>query len=325
MSRPSPRARSHQRGVALLTAIVLVAVATVIAAAITYNKAMAARRSAAMFAMEQALQASMAAEALAALALEDSGKRNAGETLISQPWAQPFGPVEIEQTGIFVQGQLEDLSGRFNLNNLVRFDPAANTFIEDPDQVKVFKQLLQDLDLENKWADLMVDWIDSDIAPNGPQGGEDTLYLAQNPSYRPPNTFVTSIGDLLALPNFGPERFAKLAPFVTAIPSGTRVNICTAKGAVLDAVRADGQNEYRINDPTSQRTKDCFPTQSGFLAGVIDPNERAKVDSRIRTTSDWFRLRTVVRIGTQEFVLYSLLNRESSGQVRVLQRTFSSE
>jgi general secretion pathway protein K len=314
-----------QRGVAILTAVVLVAMATVIAAALTYSKVMTAQRATATFSLDDALQAAMAAEALAALALEDSAKRNASETVPSQPWAQPFGPVEIEQTQIYVQGQLEDISGRFNLNNLVRFDSAANVFIEDPDQVKVFKQLLADLDLEDKWADLMVDWIDSDIAPNGPQGAEDTLYLTQDPAYRPPNTFITSVGDLLALPGFGPERFAKLAPFVTAIPSGTRVNVCTAKGAVLDAVRADGQNEYRSNDPTSQRTKDCFPSQSAYLAGIVDPNEKSKVEGRVRTTSDWFRLRSVVRIGTTEFVLYSLLHRESSGQVRTLQRTFSSE
>ena len=41
------------------------AIATTVAAAITYNKAMAARRAAASFTLEQALQAGMAAEALA--------------------------------------------------------------------------------------------------------------------------------------------------------------------------------------------------------------------------------------------------------------------
>ncbi len=51
------------------------AIATTVAAAITYNKAMAARRAAATFTLEQALQAGMAAEALAGIALEDDGKQ----------------------------------------------------------------------------------------------------------------------------------------------------------------------------------------------------------------------------------------------------------
>src|SRR4029079_5138 len=53
--RPAVRdpdvSRRRQRGVALLVAIVLFALATALAAAITYNKAMAARRAAATFTM----------------------------------------------------------------------------------------------------------------------------------------------------------------------------------------------------------------------------------------------------------------------------------
>ena len=62
---------ARQRGIALLVAIVMFAIATTVAAAITYNKAMAARRAAATFTLEQALQAGMAAEALAAIVLEN--------------------------------------------------------------------------------------------------------------------------------------------------------------------------------------------------------------------------------------------------------------
>ena len=207
----------QQRGIALLTAIVLFAIATVLAAAITYNKAMAARRAAATFALDQALQAGLAAESLAALALETSLKDNASETLPSgQVWTRPFGPVEIEDTGIWIAGQLEDLQGRFNLNSLVVFDQAANAFVADPGVVKEFQQLLQQLDLEPKWADLLVDWLDSDIAASA-SGGEDALYLAQTPAYRPPNTFITSTSELLALPGFGAERYKRLAPYVLSL------------------------------------------------------------------------------------------------------------
>ena len=109
---------ARQRGIALLVAIVMFAIATTVAAAITYNKAMAARRAAATFTLEQALQAGMAAEALAAIALEDDGRQHEDRNS-HDAWAQPLGPVEIEGTGVWIQAQLEDLTGRFNLNSVV--------------------------------------------------------------------------------------------------------------------------------------------------------------------------------------------------------------
>ncbi|MCB1623378.1 MAG: type II secretion system minor pseudopilin GspK [Pseudomonadales bacterium] len=311
----------------MLTAIVLFAIATILAAAITYNKAMSARRAAATFALDQALQAGLAAESLAALALETSAKRSPSETLPTQPWAQAFGPVEIEDTGIWVAGQLEDLQGRFNLNSLVIYDPAANAFVADPGSVKEFKQLLRQLDLEEKWADLVVDWIDTDIAPYGPDGGEDSLYLTQSPAYRPPNTFITSTSELLALPGFGAERYQRIAPFVAALPNDSKMNICTARGVVLDAVRADGQEEFQASEPTGHRDGPCFPTRQSYLDGIAapQPDDRARVEARIDEKSNYFLLTSTVRIGTTEFVLYSVLFREQSGQIRTLQRTFGSE
>src|SRR6185295_5609475 len=104
---------ARQRGVALLVAIVMFAIATTVAAAITYNKAMAARRAAATFALEQARQAGMAAEALAAIVLENNATSR--RTRFHDTWDDPLGPVEIEGTGVWIQAQLEDLSARFNL------------------------------------------------------------------------------------------------------------------------------------------------------------------------------------------------------------------
>ena len=197
--------KSRQKGVALLVAIVIFAVATTVAAAITYNKAMASRRAAATFTMEQALQAGMAAEALASVALENDGGKAKTET--TQDWAQVQPPLEIEGTGIWVQAQVEDLQGRFNLNSVVSWDQQNNTFVPDQHQLSIFRTLLQDLDIDPAYADLLVDWIDPDIAPssNSGGGGEDTLYLSQTPSYRPPNTFITHSSELLALPRFGRE------------------------------------------------------------------------------------------------------------------------
>ena len=152
----------------------------------------------------------MAAESFAAIVLEDDG--NKAKTQINEHWAEPFGPVEIEGTGVWIQAQLEDLTGRFNLNSLVAMQgPPLNTYRSDPHQSKCSRKLLRSLDIDLRYADLLVDWIDPDSQPE-PQGGEDTMYLTQMPPYRPPNSFITHTSELLALPGFGAEKYAKIAP-----------------------------------------------------------------------------------------------------------------
>jgi general secretion pathway protein K len=319
------RAPHRQRGIALLVAIIMFALATTVAAAITYNKAMASRRAAATFTLEQALQAGMAAEALAGIALESNG--TAAKTAIHQEWHQIVGPLEIEGTGVWIQAQLEDISGRFNLNSLVMWSQQDNSFVDDPHQIQVFKNLLGFLGMEDKWAGLMKDWIDPDIAPDLTSGGEDTLYLTQTPPYRPPNTFITHPSELLALPGFGPENYAKLARYVTALPVDTKVNICTASGYVLDATRNDQQNltEFQTQDLDTLREKDCFPVRTAYADPISDPQLKQLVEGHIDEKSQWFQLRTQIRVGTAEFVLYSVLYREQTNKVRTLQRSFGSE
>lgn len=318
--------RFRQRGVALLLAIVMFAVATTVAAAITYNKAMSERRSRASFLLEQALQAGMAAEALASIVLEEDASNQ--RTELHREWAQMLGPVEIENTGIWIQGQVEDLSSRFNLNSLVKWSgPPNNIFEIDQRQAEVFRDLLTNLDIEPKYADLLVDWIDTDIIPQPTGGGEDTLYLTQLPPYRPPNTFITHTSELLALPGFGAESYTKIAPFVVALPNDVPVNVCTASGEVLDRTANDpqAQTAWANQDLALYRKKECYPTRQMFLDGIQDATAKAAADPRVTEKSSWFRLRTIIRIGTAEFVLYSVLLREGNNRVRVFQRSFGSE
>ncbi len=79
----------------MMVAILLVAFGTILAAAIGFKSAMAARRSTATMAMDQSLLIAEAAEALAAYGLREDAK--AGKTVDhpGEAWAQPLGPVEV--------------------------------------------------------------------------------------------------------------------------------------------------------------------------------------------------------------------------------------
>ena len=77
-------------------------------------------------------------------------------------------------------------------------------------------------------------------------------------------------------------------------------------------------------DLPQQREKGCFPVETVYTGVLTDPL-KSEVARRVEEKSSWFRLRTNVRIGTAEFVLYSLLYREAYNKVRTVQRSFGSE
>jgi general secretion pathway protein K len=201
----------------MLVAILLVALGTILAAAVAYESAMNARRGSATLSFDEALLVGQGAEALAAYGLKtvmDQSKPGASGTIDvypSQPWAQPVGPLEVVP-GITLEASLEDMQGRFNLNWLVTVpgttpNTAANGQngtsnlgqqqnvglgqnagsnapalggTANQGAVKAFNKLLELVGIEPKWADLLVDWIDSDNLPQN-QGAEDSAYLGQNP------------------------------------------------------------------------------------------------------------------------------------------------
>jgi general secretion pathway protein K len=317
----NPRAAARQqRGVALMTAILLVALATILAATIGYENAMTARRGTATFAFDQSVQVAMAAEAIGGYALQQSRKLSPSTTYPGQPWSTPYGPVDLIP-GVTLEAWLEDAQGRFNLNNLVNGDGTTN-----PDGVQVFENLLTALGLETKWAPMMADWIDADTVPNNPDGAEDSVYLSQMPPYRAANMFVTSASEILALPGFGRDRYLKLAPFITALPQGTGVNLCSAPIEVLNALGPPGTANF--TDPQSlakSRQEGCFPALNDFNQAFSDATAKSKADNMVTTQSNYFTLTSIVTIGSTQFALYSLLHQEGDLRVRPIQRSFTAD
>jgi general secretion pathway protein K len=329
--------RSHparQRGIAMLVAIMLVALGTILAAAVAYESAMTARRGTATISFDEALLVGQGAEALAAYGLKtvmQSSKSSAGATspdvYATQPWAEPVGPLEVVP-GVTLEASLEDMQGRFNLNWLVHFTAPGSTDAGKPDQAAVdaFKALLELATVDPKWSDMVVDWIDRDNQV-GNQGAEDSVYLSQNPPYLTANQPITSTSELLALPGFGRENYAKLAPYISALPPDSKLNICTAKDKVLDAFTFPTVN---YTDPTVlQKNRasapGCFPNLSDYKASFDKQKPTTGQDNKFTTTSTYFRLSSLVTIGTAEFNLYSLLYMDQQYFVHTLQRSFSPD
>jgi len=258
-----------------------------------------------------------------------SGKQ---QDTLAQPWAQPTQPLPItpendpngEPIGT-VQGALEDMQGRFNLNNLGHV-LADGT--QDPQPLQQFQRLLLSVGLEAKWAGIARDWIDADDQPGIPDGAEDSVYTSQTPPYRTGNWPMTSPSELMNLPGFGADRYRKIAPYVTALPLATAtINVCTAPGLVIESLADNLNGEYsRSGDVlSSARKSGCFPDLQ-TLSNVMGQQAFSKVSPYLSERTQYFRLTTRVTLGTTQFTLYSLLWRSGGGgKVTPLLRTFGTQ
>src|ERR1700710_784472 len=172
--RSSPIMLSSQRGVALIMAVLIVALATILAISVASEGYMDQRRTSTVMVMDQAFEVALGAEAVAALAIsEDDPKIDT----LDEHWAVQVPPQAIDEGVGEFQGNLEDLQGRFNLNNLLnKTDGTPN-----PTMVRQFRRLLDLLGIDTKFATLTLDWIDTDSNPNPLDGAEDAIYAGQTP------------------------------------------------------------------------------------------------------------------------------------------------
>ena len=319
MTTAGPRRRA--RGIALMVALMLVALSTAIAAAIAFDTGLGLRRSQGASAQDQALALAGGAEAIAAeILVEDLAGGNAA-VHPGQRWHNPIGPLE-PAPGVRVAAQLEDLQGRFNLNSLVT--PDGRT---DAVAVAVLRRLLQRLDLEPEWAERMADWIDADDQAL-PGGAEDATYSSAMPAYRTAGRPVTAVAELLALDGFGPERYARLAPFVAALPRDAAINLCTASPELLDALADERQWTGAPEALARNRERECFPAPATFRAAMpAEAFDRLQRSVGIGDRSRHFGLRVDAGVGSTGFSLYSLLRSaqgaEGPARMRVMSRQFS--
>jgi general secretion pathway protein K len=358
----------RERGVALLIALILVALAAILATKLTFDGWIERRRAIGIMATEQAFHFGMGAEALAADVLtqsmqgvqvgangqpttngQASGQSSASGTgnstvgtpatqsgspnqvTLAQAWAQPTQPMPItpddnpegEPIGV-LQGAIEDMQGRFNLNNLAHVISQNGQVIQDPQPLQQFQRLLVAVGLEAKWAGIARDWIDADNQPGEPDGAEDSVYTSQTPPYRTGNWPMMSPSELMNMPGFGADRYRKIAPYVTALPTATaKINICTAPAPVLQSFAENLGSDYTPELLASERKSGCFPDKQTF-ANVLGPTVAAQMQTVYSDSSTYFRLTTRVTLGTTEFTLYSLLWRTQGGKVTPLLRTFGT-
>lgn len=307
--------RRRQSGVALVTALIIVALVTVITVSAASEQQLELRRTANVIEGDRAYLFALGAEAWATQVLSKDARDNQidhGE----ETWNTKIADLPVE--GATVSGTVEDVQGRFNLNNLVDSQGQRSAI-----DVRLFQQLLSNLELDTELADAVVDWIDADIDATLPRGAEDSAYLGMKTPYRAANQRFTSASELRLVAGFDQEICEKLRPFVTALPAHeVPININTAPPEIL-RILAAGISEAEAKEMVTTREDGPFNDVEAFLNHpVLAPRKADVVTDRISVNSQYFMVHISTRFGRGRTELSSLLQRASdnSGKVTVVMR-----
>ena len=284
---------TRQRGVALLTVLVILAIATVMSAAMIWDRGLDQQRTATLVQGDQALEYALGAEAWAEQILRRDQQQHPGTVSLSEDWATQLPPLPVD--GGQVSGRLEDLQGRFNLNTLA----AGNNKLQ-------FERLLSALNIDPNTVnvDAIIDWVTMSNLATQPDGAKDDFYSRLQPPYRTADQPMTSGSELELVKGMTPQLYAQLLPYICALPaSATTVNINTAPVPVLQSL-ADGITAQIAAAAAEKRLTTPFTSTAAAFPEV----DLSKSASSAGFTSNYFLLTTTVEIGSTHLTMYSLLS-----------------
>jgi general secretion pathway protein K len=307
----------RQRGVALILAMLVMALVTAAVTAMAARQQLDIRRTANLLNQDQAYLYALAVETWGELLLQRDREHNRIDDL-KEDWARLPPPIHVE--GGSLSGRIEDLQGRFNLNDLiVNGTPSAPN-------VARFRRLLEQLGLDPQRVQAVLDWLDPDQQPRFPSGAEDGYYLGLSPPYRAANRPMVSPTELLLVAGFTPKIYDRLAPFVTALPTHTLVNVNTAPAPVLAMLVPglsldDAKALVQARDVQPYQGPEDFLKQSAVQIWLQrDPALAPALRQAIGVASSYFLIRSAVRIGRARVFLDSVVHRDPNGET-VIMRT----
>jgi len=322
MRRPIAR---QPRGIALITAVFVVALATIAATALLASTHSGIQRAQTYLESESAWWYAQGLESWGTAILELDAKETETDSL-ADIWAQQLPPLPVE--GGTLVGSITDLQGLFNVNNLA---------VRDVQKQQIYLTQLNNLltggcidgmqDVQGfdagGIANAIKDWIDADDEQSFPGGGEDLSYLSLTPSYRAANRPMQDVSELLAVQGMTPELYRLLRPHLTALPEETAINVNTATPAVLCALAQDDAQRRTLE--SFVETREEQPLENLDDLASPDSPFPAELGDYISVTSNYFQGRAAAFIGSGRVVLYSLIRRPTGGTPIILGHSTDSQ
>ncbi|HMO76481.1 MAG TPA: type II secretion system minor pseudopilin GspK [Sphingopyxis sp.] len=307
--------RPDERGAALLSVLLLVAVMAVIAATALDRLTLATRIAGSAATVDQGRAYAFAAEEIALRRVADLVGRDPAKLTLAGGWlGRDF---TLPLPGGEGKARLADANNCFNLNSLVA-ETAPGRLTQRPGSVTQFAELMSLLGVQadeaRAIAGAAADWIDSDSV-DGPLGAEDGVYRGLPGGYLPANRKMADISELRAVRGMTPKVYARLRPWICALPVADpvklNVNTLAPEQAPLVAMLLPGQIGIAdVRAALAARPAGGYGSsvrfwQSGPLARLDPPDD---VAAQAGVTSRWLALTTEVTMGDGFLTAESLID-----------------
>lgn len=329
--------RSQQKGIALITALLIVTLATIAAVTITAELQREVRRSGNILHHDQAYLYAVAAEDFARYGLKLDFDDNKTDHL-HELWH--VLPVTEDIEGGTLEGKLSERQGLFNLNSLANGN-AIN--------LARFQRLLTNLDVtpleSQQITDALIDWMDNDQISRPSYGAEDDFYQGLAEPQKPhlaANHLLTDLSELRIIkgfnekvlsqlritPEIDPKTGEKLPAVFTVLPEvDTPININTASIEVLkslDIKITDAVAESIVNkrDGTALTNGSATPFKTANeFKNYLTSLSISNVDmTSLSVVSEYFVIKSTIVVGQSNIRLSSLLKRDTKGLSRIISR-----
>ncbi|WP_018716554.1 type II secretion system minor pseudopilin GspK [Arhodomonas aquaeolei] len=307
--------RYRQRGVALITAVLITALAATAATALLWQGHLAIRRTQNVVADGQAWQYALAAEAVAVdILARDRGDNDADGA--GDAWYGELPPVN--EGGATITVTIEDLQGRLNLNALAAGDEQRRRLA-----AAALERLVGAAVPTAPAAGIapaIEDWIDDDLQPGFPGGAEDDFYTRQQPPYRAANAPLAGASGLRLIRGVDDAVLAALQGRVTALPvEAEGINLNTAPPELLAALHPDvAASDVRALVAGRRDTTLTSVEAALQLAPSLAQPELPR--TWLRVDSDYFLVTARVSLGRVNATHYSVIHRTTDGPIEVIYR-----
>jgi general secretion pathway protein K len=199
--------------------------------------------------------------------------------------------------GFEVSSTIEDMQGLFNLNN-----------VKDADYQKNLLRLLHSAAPKLNIAVVMHiavathDWV-------AVVNSEDlnNYYRKLSTPYSAPHAPMVSVSEWRLVKGVTPAIYILVSPYLTALPETTPLNVNTAPALVFSSLNPSFTTEA-LHSIDVKRVQTPFVTPEDFLNLDVVKNNPVTA-SQITVESSYFLVKTSVKVGHQETVLYTLLLR----------------
>ncbi|WP_417317573.1 type II secretion system minor pseudopilin GspK [Emcibacter sp.] len=322
----------RDRGAALLTVLLLVAIISALVVGMLDQLRFNVRHAGTMEKQQQAEWYALGLEEYAAGMMKSLHKLSANKTTRRE--LDKVAAFNVPTDGGLIHGQVRDGGNCFNLNSVVEHRDGNRLILRDSGREQ-YVTLLKTLGIAGGdamiLANRLVDWVDSDSAPMT-WGAEDYHYMGQEHPYRTANTLLANISELRQIEGYTPEILYLIRDYVCALPtaelSPVNVNTLTkAQAPLLVMMLGDGLLLNKAEQIIENRPDGGYDTLQAFwadrLLATTPPN--LDVQEQVALTTRYFELEAEVSWHERYLTLTSLLELKSSGDVRLVSRQFGEK